>query len=660
MGHALEQRPSPGATVADGPRAPHHRHRRRRHRHRRRRRAIVVGGGLLALWVVVVAALLFSARGDLTGAERLLPEARDAVAEGDLAAAAQLAVEADDRLRSADRAINNPIVAPAHLIPLLGADLRAVGTVAAGGSSVTSATIELIDALDELPGGHAALIPSDSEVPVGHIRSLAAPLGAVANAAALTAERLQLAEPSGLFSSVTSGRDRMLELTEPLAAQSHAAAGLAEHVPTFLGANGPRRYLLGASTPAALGGTGGFIGSVAVLDVEGGRLDIGPFATADSFPVLEPTRLQPPVLQDADRWSRYGGTGDWLTLNRTPHFPAAARAMLTHWEATQGEAVDGLLVADPFLLEALLDIVGPTEVPDRTEPLTPATVVEYVTNEAYGEYDTNDERQEVLGDVASSALGRFLEGGTEVAPVDGLAKLGRAAAAGHLQVYATDERVQSAFARAGMTGELADPDGDLVSVTLNSGTASKVDYFGRHRIDHEVRLLADGSTRNELTLAIANEAPSEGQPEYVIGPTNPTLDAGDNLLNVSLHLARPAQFIETPDAWGDLPTVTETELGHPVHDSWVRIPSGESDERRYQWRTPNAWRVTSAGNAAYELVLQVPPTVARMDVTIRVRIPEGLEVVDLPEGAEISEGAVVWHGRVRGEDVRLPLEFRMS
>jgi hypothetical protein len=73
MGHALEQRPSPGATVADGPRAPHHRHRRRRHRHRRRRRAIVVGGGLLALWVVVVAALLFSARGDLTGAERLLP-----------------------------------------------------------------------------------------------------------------------------------------------------------------------------------------------------------------------------------------------------------------------------------------------------------------------------------------------------------------------------------------------------------------------------------------------------------------------------------------------------------------------------------------------------------------------------------------------------------
>jgi len=64
--------------------------------------------------------------------------------------------------------------------------------------------------------------------------------------------------------------------------------------PTFAGADGPRRYLLFAQSPAELRGTGGIWGAYAILTVSDGRFEIGPFTRTRSLPEFPPDAVPEP------------------------------------------------------------------------------------------------------------------------------------------------------------------------------------------------------------------------------------------------------------------------------------------------------------------------------------------------------------------------------
>jgi hypothetical protein len=612
---------------------------------------------VLVVWLGVAAGLVVSAATSLRAAQAALPDARSALATQDLDAA-RVAVE---RLRTeahaASAALTHPLVAPLRAIPVLGRDLRVATSLAGAGAELGDATEELVHTLDKLPGGVASLAPSDGRLPVGALEQIAGPLRLAAERVTRATGELRETPPSGRVGPVVEAHDRALEELEPLVAQSHGAARLATELPRFLGADGPRTYLFAASTPAALGGTGGFLGSIALLTVDDGRLDFGDFEATNALENLPPGTLPAPVPEDAARWNRYGGTGAWLTLNRSPHFPAAATAMQQLWEATRGDRLDGMVVADPFALEALLELAGPQQVPDLQE-VDADNVVAYVSNEAYDDFDDpNEERKEVLGAVAAAAFSGLLEGagGMELEVSRRVADL---VAGGHLLVHARDADTQEALAAAGAAGELGDETSDLLRVVLNSGTASKVDFYAERSVAHKVSLRADGSATSELELTLRNEAPTSGMPRYVIGPNNPRLEAGDNLVNVSVYAGRDATFSQRPPGTPALPAFTETELGYAVTDGWVRLASGEEVTRRYGWTTPDAWRMTEDGQIAYDLLFQGQTTIRPTEVDLRVHVPDGLEPSVVPDGAVFDGGAIIWTGDLRGEDVLLEVRLR--
>jgi hypothetical protein len=402
---------------------------------------------LVAAWATAAVLLALSGRAHLRAAESLLPEARDAVVSGDLGAAATTVRDAHQELAAAATALGNGALRPLEWLPVVGPDLRTVRTVAVSGELVTGAALELVDGFGEDPAGMGGLAPVGGAFPVDRLERFAHDLRTTATATETAVADIAATRPSGRVAEVTTGRDRVLELLEPLAARSRVAADVAEQLPAFLGADGPRRYLFGAATPAELRGTGGFVGSVAILSVDEGRLDFGAFVSSSDLEELPGDAFPVPAEQDVERWRRYGDVGLWVNLNRTPDFPSAAEAMLRHWEVSEGTRLDGMLVADPFAFEALLALSGPTDVP---------------------------------------GFGVTLDAGTVV--------------------------------------------------SFNSGTASKVDYYTDRTIELETTLLEGGAARTDLVLRLANDAPTEGVDKYVIGPNNPTLDAGDNLVDVSVYL----------------------------------------------------------------------------------------------------------------------------
>jgi hypothetical protein len=619
-------------------------------------------GVALLVWLATAAILTLTARSHLRAAESLLPLARDAAAEADLDAATDTVRQARQKLRSADQLLQNVTLRPFQEAPVIGQDLAVVRTVAIEGERVTAAASQLLDELRQLEGGLGELAPVDGAIPVERITELAASLRGAADTTASSLETIRAAEPSGLLSEVTRGHDRVIDLLEPIGAQLETGAAIGEQLPLFLGAGEPRTYLFGASTPAEARGAGGFVGSVALLRVEGGALDFGNFNKASDLPLLGDAALPPPAGDEPARWERYGGAELFVNLTRTPDFPTAADRMLRHWEITQGQLLDGMVVVDPFALEALLEITGPVDVPGYGISLDSESVVAFVANEAYALFDRPDERQQVLGDVAAAAFGRLLAGHSGSNAEEVVETLGDLVAGGHLLLYATDPDTQAAFRQAGLAGQLGDRDdersGDLVNLVVNNGGANKVDFYAQRTIELETRLLADGAARSDLRLVLENDAPSEGRTKYVIGPNNPTLEAGDNLANISLYLGPNAEFTAVPTT-SDGPSFTESELGHPVHDSWARIPSRESTERLYQWRTEDAWYVDDNGIVTYDLLLQGQTVFRPTQVTLRFVIPQGMEVVPRPfEDVLIEDGRYVLTREIRGEDLNATVRFR--
>jgi hypothetical protein len=624
-------------------------------------RVVFVLGLVLFVWLATAAVLALTARSHLRAAESLLPLARDAAAEADLDTATDTVRQARQRLRSADQLLQNVTLRPFAGVPAVGQDLAVVRTVAIEGEQVTAAASRLLDELRQLDGGLGEFAPVDGSIPVERVGQLAASLRGAADTTASSLAAIRAAEPSGLLSEVSRGHDRVLDLLEPIGDQLETGAAIGEQLPRFLGADEPRTYLFGAATPAEARGVGGFVGSVALLRVEGGSIDFGTFTKASDLPPLEADALPPPDGDAPARWRRYGGAELFVNLTRTPDFPTAADRMLRHWAITEGQTLDGMVVVDPFALEALLAITGPVDVPGYGIVLDSESVVTFVSNEAYALFDRPDERQQVLGDVAAAAFGRLLGGHAVSGAQDVVATLGDLVAGGHMVLYATDPDTQAAFRRAGLAGQLGARDahatGDLVNLVVNNGGANKVDFYAQRSIELETELFADGVARSDLRFVLENDAPSEGRTKYVIGPNNPTLEAGDNLANISVYLGPNAEFTTVPTT-SDGPSYLETELGHPVHDSWVRIPSRATAERHYQWRTEDAWYVDD-GIVTYDLLLQGQTVFQPTQVTLRFVIPEGMELVPRPlEEPVIEDGRYVLTREIRGEDLRLTVRFR--
>jgi hypothetical protein len=512
----------------------------------------------------------------------------------------------------------------------------------------------LMAAASDLPDGLDSLRPREGALPVAAIRQLAPSLSDIATSLQLAVSRVEDTPADFTVSQVTRERERFLALAIPAAAGAEKAAALAEHLPAFLGADGPRRYLYVASNPAEPRGTGGYLGSYAVIEIDQGAFDIGDWTAAYDLETMPARDVDPPNSSYARRYDGFGGAGFWQNINMTPDFPTAASAIVTLWENVHGQPVDGVISVDPFALEALLEVAGPISIDGRT--IDSDTVVAYVANESYEELGEGSERQEIIGEVAEVTLETYLHTPDVEALTQAVEPLGRAAGGGHLMVHSTDPDIQRGFRRAGLDGGFPAPTGDVVGVAMNDGSATKLDFYAQRRIDYEVDLLRHGRASGRLSVTVGNEAPAEGRVRHIIGPNVEGLAPGEMRLLASAFCAPTCRVTEDPRGDDGRPSISR-EQDFVFVDSWVRIPSGEQAVLNYAWETDGAWEELD-GDVVYRLSYDDQVTIRPTPLRIRVHVPEGFEPVALPEGARVEDGAVVWEREGERGDVELHLRFR--
>lgn len=605
--------------------------------------------GLLGLLAVTALTSVREARADLLAGQAALEQARRAALDGEVGAAHDALREARGEFAKGRDALDSPGLTVVGVVPGLGRNVDTARTLAEAGQRLADAGAKVTGAVADLPAGVESFAPRDGAIPLEPLKKVAGPLRRAAEQAAAAEQAVAGTPTAWLAGPLRKARATANRRASQAAESLRAGAALAEQLPAFLGAQEPRRYFLGAQNPAELRGTGGLIGAFAVVTADEGHVDVGEFKSVGSLTRKAPDDLPPPSEDFADRYERYSSGVHGSNINMTPDMPTAATAIERLHKAATGEPVDGTILADPIMLKALLEVVGPTEVAG-VGTVKADSVVKFVTVEQYEELAEAQDRKELLGQVAKGVLERFLaDGGDD--PLKAVRALAGAAGDGRLQLHARDKDVQQAFVTAGVDGALADPTGDYLAVVGNNAAANKLDTFLKQTAVYDVYLRPDGSARGELTLDLTNTAPASGLNPTVLGPSpnvENELSAGENRTIWSVYCApgcRLNAFRRDGESEG---AASERERGRPVYTVSTTLARDEEQRLSYEWSTEQAW---SPERGRYELVIDGQPTLADVTTTVRVHPPDGVTIQPTGEGLRLQAGTAVWSGDPAGRVV---------
>ncbi len=621
----------------------------------RRRRRRIVQAVLLALAICVALQVVF-----LVGVRHDLASGRDAITVGRRQALAGDLTGAQDSFSNAEvsfqRAVDRaegPIGTLARAVPWFGNTARTVTAMSRAGVSLSAAGSTLTGALLELPDGIGSLAPAGGVLPVDRYHELAAAVDSARDGATQAAGELNAA-PEGFVPQVVSrafwdGQEQVTTLASDLDGISQLLRGLG----SFAGVGAPRRYLVVAQNPAELRGTGGIWGAYAIVTLHEGRATISPARPTQTLRDFPAGRVPSPSAEYARTYDQFGGAGSWQNMNATPDFPSAAKAALSNYALGEGTELDGVLAADPFFLQALLEVTGPVRVPGAGM-VRADTVVDVTTNRAYARFDGATQRKEVLGAAATEALTRFL-----AMDEHGLARLkalGTSIADGHLRLYSTDPDVEGALATLGADGALTPPDGDLLSVSVNNGSGSKVDYYADRSVDYDVQLGGDGEAIATATVTIANNAPTHGQPRYVIGPFLDGAAAGDQIPLTTVSCHAPCDLLTATRDGTDVSLSAGSENGVPWLGDYRTIPAGDEGVLSLTWRADDVWKGNGSGGR-YDLTFFGQPTVRPTDLRVTIHAPAGTNIIWTSEAMAVEGDTATWEGSPTSQ-ARLSVRFR--
>lgn len=585
---------------------------------------------------------LLQARDNLTEVRVAAREATDALEDGRVQAATDSLNDAHRLAADAEAGLRHPFVQPLTVVPIVGRNITAVTAMAEAAGQLADGGRLISAELASLPDGLATFAPQDGAIPVGTVQDLAPHLRHARARVRAADETLTRAPATLLLEPVATARSAAVIETDQLLNTIEAATALANHLPGFLGASEPRRYFFGAQNPAELRGTGGFIGAYTTVTVDQGRLSFDEFQTVTELDTVPISDIEPPSPSFAARYDRYGGAGFMQNINMTPDFPSAAAAIRRLYETQTGETLDGVIVADPFALAALLRVAGPADVPAIGQ-VDADQIVEVFSNEAYEHMRDSDARKRVLGDIAAAVLERFLDSPPSEDPMAGLTTLADAVAPGHVLLHSAHSHEQAAFDAAGISGRLGTDSGDFLAVVVNNAAGNKADYFLSRQVSYDVELHEDGVAEGTARIALDNGAPTEGEPAPVIGPHRDGFEPGENLSLLSVYCPSACALHEFQRAGMPAAVSPEKELGQQVYSSRVALPSGAATELTHRWTVGDAWEGdTTSGR--YRLTFQNQATVQPAPLAVMVTVPEGMEVTAVSPGATVDGDQVTWTG----------------
>lgn len=636
---------------------------------RRRTWIVIVGAILVVLVGTAIARYLppiLAVRDARTTAAELSARVKDLgpgdVTTSSIAELRALVTRLDEQIAPAAGLLrDDPLVSALRAIGPVGSQLTAADDLVAAADGLVEAAglgLDLGDRVARLREGGAdtaGLIPGM----VGVIADSGADVDRIAELLGAADARLA-AIPDSAVGQLREARDLV---ADPLRRYLPLLEGYRQvdgQLPTILGHDGSRRYLVLAQNPAELRPTGGFIGTFGILTLEEGRIASMEFRdvyTLDEQPGL-PYQTPPEELE-----AYLLGRSSWelADSNWSPDFPESAANALRLYTLESGDAdIDGVIAITTYALDRLLDVTGPVQVPGTDVTVGPGEVtVKGIANtrpDPANPAGTAD-RKRFLSLLADEVLRRLFD--LDVSQWTQLAAAAQDIGDRRLALaWFPDAADEVVVEGSRWSGEVRQDGTDyLMVVDGNVTPSSKLSPVVPRSTDLTVELDPSGTAAHRLRLEWQNQADRSGDPYETLRAAS---DSAAGQYGVLTRVLAPGDAAIDEVVGDSVLPVSGVEFegevaGRRSWGNYLLVEPGMTAWLENTWSTAGA--VTAEGDRSrYHLVLQKQPGQVDEPVRIEVRLPEGATVVEASDGATVDGASVRWEG-VLAEDLDLDIVF---
>jgi len=282
-----------------------------------------------------------------------------------------------------------------------------------------------------------------------------------------------------------SGLNYFLEVAQPL-------AEALPQLPNFLGDKVPRRYLILFQNPDEIRPTGGFVGSVGILNLNDGF--------AEKFEIRDVYEIDGQLAEHLNPPEGFGFiTGSWglRDVNYHPDFPTSAEAAAVIFEEAGFGSVDGVAAVNSTFLTKLAAAAADGVQLDRFSRKIEAEDLTLLLSLIIETKTDGAEKPKQILDEVWAALRQDLQKipATELAGIalDSIMEK-------EIQFASTNPDLQKIARAVGVANELAETEGDYLFVVNTSLSGNKSDRFCSNEISHTTEISAEGDTIDTLKI----------------------------------------------------------------------------------------------------------------------------------------------------------------
>ncbi len=442
------------------------------------------------------------------------------------------------------------------------------------------------------------------------------------------------------------GKEQILlakEVLPSLEKDLKKALGLSETFLAILGHQEQKRYLVLFQNNREMRATGGFLGSLAEVEIHKGKVESIDIPGGGVYDVSgqmtekvaspEPLRLVNPYwyLQDANWW---------------PDFPTSAEKIEWFYYRSQGKAIDGIITLTPDVIIDLLGVTGPIDLSeDYGVIIDKDNFYEVVQTEAEKKYDETQESKKIIGDLTPLLLQKMFDlEGVQLWEAAGIFYSGLQEK--DILFYFSDEDLQADIVDRGWGGEIKEAKHDYLSVINTNIAGGKSDAAIEEIIEHEINILDDGTVKDKVKITRTHKA-EEGDifaeinnwnylRVYVPEGSKLVRATGFDYPDEELWLEADETAIEDEDLKNISGEVIETnyknvfennEFSKTVFAGWVETLIGDSSQIELEYELPFKIQTDNflTKTDSYSLMVQKQPGSFDSLYNAKLNLPDSLE-----------------------------------
>jgi len=395
---------------------------------------------------------------------------------------------------------------------------------------------------------------------------------------------------------------------------------------TFLGHDSPKRYLLVFQNNREMRPTGGFIGSVALIDIYQGKIEKLEVPGGGSYDIAG--QVAGRVVAPKPLWlvNPYWNIQD---ANWFVDFPTSAQKIMWFYERGGGATVDGVIALTPTVIEGLLRVLGPIDMQEKYGLIvTDRNFVVAAQSWAEINYDKEENKpKQFIADLLPEVLNLAFDS-TETDAFSLIDVFAKSLQEKQLLLYFSDEETEKVIKKISWAGAIKETEKDYLQVVNTNIGGGKTDLAINQIVELVAEIQLDGSVIDTVTVTRIHHGAIRDQWE---GVTNVDymrfyVPAGSQLLESSGFEQIPLYRYHQPDP--AVPTdkyldsieqssiVDErsgtrmtSESGKTVFGNWISVEPGEAKKVQIRYKLPFKLEVGGllSKTDTYSLLVQKQP-----------------------------------------------------